>query len=67
MIVTGSHYQREWGIGISAGQVDAWLSGKYEPFHEEKDAKLLPSKMSRPISNIAVHVSRTISKCYSLM
>jgi hypothetical protein len=42
MIVTGSHYQREWGIDISAGQVDAWLSGKYESFHEEKDAKLLP-------------------------
>jgi hypothetical protein len=33
---------REWGIDISAGQVDALLTGKHEPFHEEKDA-LLPA------------------------
>jgi hypothetical protein len=33
---------REGGIDISAGQVDAWLSGKHEPFHEEKDG-LLPA------------------------
>jgi hypothetical protein len=31
---------REWGIDISAGQVEAWLSGKHESFH--KDA-LLPA------------------------
>jgi hypothetical protein len=31
---------REWGIDISAGQVDALLTGKHEPFHEEKDALL---------------------------
>jgi transposase IS66 family protein len=33
---------REWGIDISAGQIDALLTGKHEPFHEEKDA-LLPA------------------------
>jgi hypothetical protein len=33
---------REWGIDISAGQIDALLIGKHEPFHEEKDA-LLPA------------------------
>jgi hypothetical protein len=32
----------EWGIDISAGQIEALLSGKHEPFHEEKDA-LLPA------------------------
>jgi hypothetical protein len=33
---------REWGIDISAGQIEALLTGKHEPFHEEKDA-LLPA------------------------
>jgi hypothetical protein len=32
----------EWGIDISAGQIEALLTGKHEPFHEEKDA-LLPA------------------------
>jgi hypothetical protein len=32
----------EWGIDISAGQVEALLTSKHEPFHEEKDA-LLPA------------------------
>jgi hypothetical protein len=27
---------REWGIDISAGQVDALLTGKHEPFHKQK-------------------------------
>src|ERR671923_1579286 len=33
---------REWGIDISAGEGDGLLTGKHEPFHEEKDA-LLPA------------------------
>jgi len=31
---------REWGIDISAGQIDHLLSSDKEPFHEEKDAVL---------------------------
>jgi Transposase IS66 family len=35
----------EWGIDISAGQIDALLTGRHEPFHEEKEA-LLPAAFS---------------------
>lgn len=31
---------REWGIDISAGQIDALLQNNKAPFHEEKDALL---------------------------
>ena len=37
---------REWGIDISAGQIDALLTGKHEPFHEEKDALLSAAYVS---------------------
>ncbi len=32
---------REWGIEISAGQIDTLLSAGKEPFHKEKDALLV--------------------------
>ena len=42
----------EWGIDISAGQVEALLTGKHEPFHKEKDgllpARLMPARAISP-------------------
>jgi hypothetical protein len=42
---------REWGIDISAGQIDALLSADHEAFHQEKDAVLVAGlEVSRSIT-----------------